>query len=170
MPFVPGWCLQLQIKPVDARSGVGQVLTNFAQRADYYTTVDGDSLESIGYKFRISTDKLLRFNPRLQAGAPIPADMKISLMAGSLKIPGAQGTFTTDAKGMPLTYTTAAGDTEDQVAARFNLELPELMQPNHPLRSTPGAGYGAWYKIVGKTRELLPGQTISLTTDHPINK
>jgi len=73
--------------------------------------------------------------------------------------------FTADADGIPLTYTTAPGDTERQVAFRFS--VTDLRSANRPLT---GNG-GSWYEMADMpSGEFVPGQTISLALNKPINK
>jgi LysM repeat protein/phage tail protein X len=160
-----GHTIQLQKNPVDSRAGKGETVTNSFGQAVYYTTVDGDSFDSLGYQFRSTTEQILLYNPSLAANEPIPAESKLRLTPGELKIEGAQGTFTADAEGIPLTYTTAPGDTERQISFRFS--ITDLRAANRP---TTGTG-GTWYEFVDlPTVELGPGQTISLALDKPINK
>ncbi|WP_171046584.1 LysM peptidoglycan-binding domain-containing protein [Pseudarthrobacter sp. NamE5] len=160
-----GQTIQLQKNPVDSRSGKGKTVTNSFGQAVYYTTVDGDSFDSLGYQFRSTTEQILLYNPSLAANEPIPAGSKLRLIPGELKIEGAQGTFTSDAEGIPLTYITAPGDTERQISFRFS--ITDLRAANRP---TTGTG-GTWYEAVDlPTGELAPGQTISLALDKPINK
>jgi LysM repeat protein len=160
-----GHLIQLQKNPVDSRSGKGKTVTNSFGQAVYYTTVDGDSFDSLGYKFRSTTGQILLYNPSLAANEPIPAGSKVRLIPGELKIEGAQGTFTADAEGIALTYTTAPGDTERQISFRFG--ITDLRAANRP---TTGTG-GTWYEAADlPTGELAPGQTISLALDKPINK
>lgn len=157
--------LQLQKNPVDSRSGNGLTVTNSFGEPVYYSTVDGDSLDSLGYKFRSTTDQLLQYNPSLTADRPIPAGTRVRLMPGELKIDGAQGTFTADADGIPLTYTTAPGDTERQVEFRF--KTPDLRAANRPLTGTGGT----WYAMTDlPSGEIAPGQTISLALNKLISK
>lgn len=86
------------------------------------------------------------------------------LKPGGVKIDGAPGSFTADAAEVPLTYTTAPGDTESQVAFRFS--VTDLRGAN-PLAN----GARAWYEFTDLSRnELAPGQTISLDQNRPINK
>lgn len=163
--------IQLQKNPVDARSGKGKRVTNSFGKTVIYTTVDGDSFDSLGYEFRSTTAQLLQYNPSLSADEPIPAATKVNLMAGEQKVDGAQGTFTADAEGIPLTYTTAPGDIEKQIVFRFGLAsvtgLADLRSANRPLT---GDG-GVWYDSVDPpSGELAPGQTISLALNKPINK
>ncbi|OFI38364.1 hypothetical protein BIU82_03240 [Arthrobacter sp. SW1] len=161
----PGKTLQLQKKPVDPRSGKGQIVRNSFAHPVYYTTVAGDSLDSLGYAFRRTTEQLLRYNPELRDGSSLPAGTKVTLMPGAVTLNGARGSFTTDANGVPLTYTTAAGDTERQVAFRFNLEMVDLGTANRPRT----AGERTWYRFTGLAGgELAAGQTISLSADKPI--
>ena len=89
-------------------------------------------------------------------------------MAGEQKIDGAQGAFTADAEGIPLTYTTAPGQSETQIVLRFGLTgLADLASANRPL--VPGAG--VWYESVDPpSGEPAAGQTISLASNKPINK
>lgn len=160
-----GHTIQLQKNPVDNRSGKGETVTNSFGQAVYYTTVDGDSFDSLGYQFRSTTEQILLYNPSLAAKEPIPAGSKLRLIPGELKIEGAQGTFTSDAEGIPLTYTTAPGDTERQISFRFS--ITDLRAANRPTTATGGT----WYQAVDlPTGELAPGQTISLALDKPINK
>ncbi|UKA70646.1 LysM peptidoglycan-binding domain-containing protein [Arthrobacter sp. FW306-06-A] len=160
-----GKAIQLQKKPVDSRSGSGASVNNSFGQTVFYTTVDGDSFDSLGYKFRSTTAQILLYNPSLQADQPIPAGTKVRLIPGEVKIEGAQGTFTADANGVPLTYTTAPGDTERQVSFRFG--VTDLRSANRP---STGTG-GAWYDFTDlPTGELKPGQTISVALDKPINK
>lgn len=160
-----GHVIQLQKNPVDSRSGKGKTVTNSFGQAVFYTTVDGDSFDSLGYKFRSTTEQILLYNPSLAANEPIPAGSKVRLIPGELKIEGAQGTFTADAEGIPLTYTTAPGDTERQISFRFS--ITDLRAANRP---TTGTG-GTWYAFADlPTVEIAPGQTISLALDKPINK
>lgn len=147
------------------RRGVTETGRNSFGQAIFYTTVDGDSFDSLGYKFRVTTAQLLAYNPALKEEGPIPAGTRVRLMPGEQRVDGARGTFTADAEGVPLTYTTAAGDTERQVSFRFNVS--DLRSANRPL--TPGAG--AWYDFADvPSGELKPGQTISLAANRPINK
>lgn len=157
--------IRLQKNPVDSRAGAGATVNNSFGQAIFYTTVDGDSFDSLGYKFRSTTDQLLRYNPALTADRPIPAGTKVRLIPGELKIDGAQGTFTADADGIPQTYTTAPGDTERQIAFRFGVTDPRAA--NRPLTGTGGAWYGFADLPTG---ELLPGQTISLDLDKALHK
>ena len=160
-----GHVIQLQKNPVDSRSGKGITVTNSFGQAVYYTTVDGDSFDSLGYKFRSTTEQILLYNPSLAANEPIPAGSTLRLIPGELKIEGAQGTFTADAEGIPLTYTTAPGDTERQISFRFS--ITDLRAANRP---TTGTG-GTWYEFADlPTVEIAPGQTISLALNKPINK
>ena len=157
--------IQLQKNPVDSRSGQGKTLNNSSGQTIFYTTVDGDSLDSIGYKFRCTTEQLLQYNTSLAADRPIPAGTKVRLIPGELKIDGAQGTFTADADGIPQTYTTASGDTERQISFRFG--MPDLEWANRPLTGTDRV----WYTFTDlPTGELAPGQTISLALNKPIHK
>ncbi|WP_429389929.1 LysM peptidoglycan-binding domain-containing protein [Paenarthrobacter sp. TE4293] len=160
-----GHLIQLQKNPVDSRSGAGSTVTNSFGQAAFYTTVDGDTFDSLGYQFRSTTEQLLMYNPSLSAGTPIPAGTKIRLIPGDLPIKGATGSFTVDADGIPLTYTTAAGDTERQVAFRFG--VVDLRSANRPLTG----GAGSWYDLIDlPTGTLAPRQTISLALDKPINR
>ncbi|WP_307423221.1 LysM peptidoglycan-binding domain-containing protein [Pseudarthrobacter defluvii] len=160
-----GRLIQLQKKPVDRGSGSGTEVNNSFGQTIFYTTVDGDSFDSLGYKFRSTTAQILLYNPSLAANEPIPAGTKVQLIPGDVKIEGAQGTFTADANGIPLTYTTAPGDIELQVAFRFG--VTDLRSANRPSK---GAG-GAWYEFADLPNgELAPGQTISVALDKPINK
>jgi LysM repeat protein/phage tail protein X len=160
--------IQLQKNPVDSKSGRGTSVNNSFGQTIFYTTVDGDSFDSLGYKFRCTTDQLLQYNPSLTAGRPIPAGTKVRLMPGELTIDGAQGTFTTDADGIPLTYTTAPGDIERQIAFRFGVpELADLQRANRPLTGTDRV----WYAFTDlPSGELAPGQTISLNLTKPLHK
>lgn len=160
-----GHLLQLQKNPVDSRSGTGAIVNNSFGQAIFYTTVDGDSFDSLGYKFRSTSEQLLMYNPALSAGKPIPAGTKMRLIPGEMPIDGARGTFTADSDGIPLTYTTAEGDTERQVSFRFS--IVDLRSANRPLTG----GAGSWYDLIDPpTATLAPGQTISLALNKPINK
>jgi len=159
-----GKVIQLQKKPVDSRSGSGASVNNSFGQTVFYTTVDGDSVDSLGYKFRSTTAQILLYNPALTADRPIPAGTKLRLIPGELKIEGAQGTFTTDDQGIPLTYTTVPGDTERQVSFRFGVD--QLRSANRPSTGTAGA----WYDFTDVPGEFVPGQTISVALDKPINK
>ncbi|MBT2566208.1 LysM peptidoglycan-binding domain-containing protein [Arthrobacter sp. ISL-85] len=160
--------IQLQKNPVDSRSGQGKSVNNSFGQTIYYTTVDGDSFDSIGYQFRCTTDQLLRWNTTLTADRPIPAGTKVRLMPGEVTIEGARGTFTVDADGIPLTYTTAPGDTQRQVAFRFGIpEIADLSAANRPLTGTDRV----WYDFSDLSAdELAPGQTISLNLTKPIHQ
>lgn len=159
-----GMVLQLQKNPVDSRSGSGSSVNNSFGQTVYYTTVDGDSFDSLGYEFRSTTAQILLYNPSLAADQPIPAGTRLRLIPGDLKIDGAQGTFTTDAQGIPLTYTTAPGDTEQQISFRFG--VTQLRSANRPSKGTGGA----WYEFTDLPGgELAAGQTISVALDKPIN-
>jgi LysM repeat protein/phage tail protein X len=160
-----GHLIQLQKNPVDSRSGAGKTINNSFGQTIYYTTVDGDSFDSLGYKFRSTTEQILLYNPSLEANEPIPAGTEVRLIPGELKIDGAQGSFTAGDDGIPLTYTTAPGDTERQVAFRF--AVTDLRAANRP---STGTG-GAWYEFTASSPgEFAPGQTISLALNKPINK
>lgn len=160
-----GKVIQLQKKPVDSRSGSGPSINNSFGQTVFYTTGDGDSFDSLGYKFRSTTAQILLYNPALSADQPIPGGTKVRLIPGELKIEGAQGTFTADDQGIPLTYTTAPGDTERQVSFRFG--VTDLRSANRPSTGTAGV----WYDFTDlPTGELAPGQTISVALDKPINK
>jgi len=157
--------IQLHKNPVDSRAGAGATVNNSFGQAIFYTTVDGDSFDSLGYKFRSTTDQLLQYNPSLTADRPIPAGTRVRLMPGELKIEGARGTFTADAAGIPLTYTTAPGDTEPQISFRFS--ATDLEWANRPLTGTDRV----WYAFTDLSRnELAPGQTISLDLNKPLHK
>ena len=160
-----GKVIQLQKNPVDSRSGAGTGVTNSFGQTVFYTTADGDSFDSLGYKFRSSTAQILMYNHSLSVDQPIPAGTKLRLIPGELKIEGAQGTSTSDAQGIPLTYTTAPGDIERQVSFRFG--VTDLRSANRPSTGTAGA----WYDFSDLPNgELAPGQTISVALDKPINK
>jgi hypothetical protein len=158
----------LQKNPVDSRSGRGRSVNNSFGQTIYYTTVDDDSFDSLGYKFRCTTDQLLRWNTTLAADRPIPAGTKVRLIPGEVTIEGAQGTFTADADGIPLTYTTAPGDTERQIAFRFGVpQIADLEGANRPLTGTDRV----WYTFADlPSGELNPGQTISLNLTKPIHR
>ncbi|RKR30218.1 LysM domain-containing protein [Arthrobacter oryzae] len=162
--LLAGKHLRLQKNPVDSRSGTGASVNNSFGKTIFYTTVDGDSLDSLGYIFRCSTAQLLQYNPSLATDRHIPAGTRVRLIPGELKIDGARGSFTADAAGIPLTYTTAPGDTEIQVALRFG--VTDLRSANRPLTG----GAGAWYDLAPSLDEFAPGQTISLDLNKPINK
>lgn len=157
----PGRTIALQKNPVDSRAGSGAAVMNSWGRGVFYTTVDGDSFDSLGYQFRVGTAEILQYNPGL--AEPIPAGITVRLIPGNLPIDGARGTFTADADGVPLTYTTAAGDTERGISSRFGITT--LADANRP---TSGGG-SVWYAETS-TGELAPGQTISVSQDQPINK
>jgi LysM repeat protein len=160
--------IQLQKNPVDSRSGRGTSVNNSFGQTVFYTTVEGDSFDSLGYKFRCTTDQLLRWNQTLTADRPIPVGTKVRLMPGEVTIDGAHGTFTTDADGIPLTYTTATGDTERQIAFRFGIpEIADLGWANRPLTGTSTV----WYTFTDlSSGEVAPGQTISLNLTKPIHQ
>ena len=160
----PGRTIALQKNPVDSRSGTGKAVRNSWDTGVFYTTVDGDSLDSVGYQFRVGTAELLQYNPALVENAPIPAGITLRLIPGDLAVDGARGTFTADADGVPLTYTTAPGDTERGISARFGVTA--LYDANRDLtESVP-----VWYQYVDViSGEIVPGQTISLSLDQPIN-
>ncbi|WP_171042229.1 LysM peptidoglycan-binding domain-containing protein [Sinomonas gamaensis] len=164
----PGRHMWLQKNPVDSRSGRGTSVNNSFGQTIYYTTVDGDSFDSLGYKFRCATDQLLRWNTTLTADRPIPAGTKVRLIPSEVTVEGAQGSFTADADGIPLTYTTAPGDTERQIAFRFGVpEIADLEGANRPLTGTDRV----WYTFADlPSGELNPGQTISLNLTKPIHK
>lgn len=146
-----------KLRLIPAPGPIGQTI--------FYTTVEGDSFDSIGYKFRCTTEQLLHYNPSLTADKPIPPGTRVSLIPGELKIDGAQGTFTTDADGIPQTYTTAPGDIERQISLRFR--MPDLEWANRPLTGTDRV----WYTFSDlPTGELAPGQTISLNLTKPLHK
>ncbi|SKC06891.1 LysM domain-containing protein [Arthrobacter sp. 49Tsu3.1M3] len=157
--------IPLQKNPVDSRSGTGTTVNNSSGQTIFYTTVDGDSFDSIGYKFRCTTEQLLQYNTSLAADRPIPTGTKVRLIPGELKIYGAQGTFTADADGIPQTYTTAPGDTERQISLRFG--MPDLEWANRPLTGTDRV----WYTFTDlPSGELAPGQTISLNLTKPLHQ
>ena len=160
--------VQLQKNPVDSRSGTGKAVNNSFGQAVFYTTVEGDSFDSLGYKFRSTTAQILLYNPALVENQPIPGGSQIRLMPGDRKIDGAQGTYTTDPDGIPLTYTTATGDIERQVAFRFGIpEIADLESANRPSTGSDRV----WYQFSDLPNgELAPGQTISLSREKPINK
>ena len=89
-------------------------------------------------------------------------------MPGEVTIEGAHGTFTVDADGIPLTYTTAPGDTQRQVAFRFGIpEIADLSAANRSLTGTDRV----WYAFTDLSAdELAPGQTISLSLTKPIHQ
>ncbi|MET4059428.1 LysM repeat protein [Arthrobacter sp. UYP6] len=160
----PGRTIALQKNPVDGRSGTGKAVRNSWDTGVFYTTVDGDSLDSVGYQFRVGTAELLQYNPALVESAPIPAGTTLRLIPGDLAVNGARGTYTADADGVPLTYTTVPGDTERGISARFGVTA--LYDANRdPTESVP-----VWYQYVDViSDEIAPGQTISLSLDQPIN-
>jgi LysM repeat protein len=157
--------IQLQKNPVDSRSGQGTTINNSSGQTIFYTTVEGDSFDSIGYKSHCTTEQLLQYNMSLATDRPIPTGTKVRLIPGELKIEGAQGSFTADADGIPQTYTTASGDTERQISLRFG--MPDLEWANRPLTGTGRV----WYTFTDlPSGELAPGQTISLNLTKPIHK
>jgi len=157
--------IQLQKKPVDSRSGTGPTVNNSFGQPIFYTTVDGDSFDGLGYKFRSTTEQLLKYNPALSAEKLIPVGVRMRLMPGEMPIQGARGSFTADADGIPQTYTTAAGDNEGQVAFRFS--VVDIRSANRPRTGTDGT----WYEFTDlPSGELAPGQTISIALNKPINK
>lgn len=158
----PGRTIALQKNPVDRRAGTGSAVLNSWGHGVFYTTVDGDSFDSLGYQFRVGTAELLQYNPGL--AEPIAAGITVRLIPGDLPIAGARGSFTADADGVPLTYTTAAGDTERGISSRFGITT--LANANRP---TSGGG-AVWYQYADvSTGELAAGQTISVSQDQPIN-
>lgn len=160
-----GHLIQLQKNPVDGRAGTGATVNNSFGQTIFYTTVDGDSFDSLGYQFRSTTGQILLYNPALPADKPISAGTKVRLIPGELKIENAMGDFMADTKGIPLTYTTVPGDTERQVSFRFG--VTDLRAANRPLTGTGGT----WYEFSDLPNgELAPGQTISLALDQRINK
>lgn len=163
-----GHKIQLQKNPVDSKSATGKTINNSFGQTVFYTAVDGDSFDSLGYKFRSTTAQILLYNPTLVENQPIPAGSRIQLMPGGLKIDGAQGTYTTDPDGIPLTYTTAPGDIERQVAFRFGIPgIADLESANRPSTGSDRV----WYQFSDLPNgELAPGQTISLSMEKPINK
>ncbi|PVZ52497.1 hypothetical protein [Arthrobacter sp. H-02-3] len=93
------------------------------------------------------------------------ASAETRTLPGELKTDSAQGSFTADADGIPLTYTTAPGDTERQIEARF--KTPDLEWANRTLTGTDRV----WYDFSDlPSGELAPGQTISLALNKPIHK
>nr|WP_235565050.1 LysM peptidoglycan-binding domain-containing protein [Arthrobacter sp. Soil764] len=162
-----GHTIQLQKNPVDSRSGTGTAVNNSFGQTVFYTTVEGDSFDGIGYKFRVTTAQLLAYNPGLVENQ-LGAGSKLRLIAGDVKIEGAQGTYTADPEGIPLTYTTAPGDTERQISFRFGMpDLADLEAANRP---STGTGR-VWYEFSDlPTGHLAPGQVISLSLARPINK
>ncbi|MFJ4172307.1 LysM peptidoglycan-binding domain-containing protein [Paenarthrobacter sp. NPDC089714] len=160
-----GHTIQLRKNPVDAKAGRGATVNNSFGQAIFYTTVEGDSFDSLGYQFRSTTEQILLYNPALSANNPLPTGTKVRLIPGTLKIEKAQGEFTADSNEVPLTYTTAPGDTESQVSFRF--AITDLRAANRP---SSGTG-GSWFSYVDLPNgELTPGQTISLSLVNPINK
>ena len=158
----PGRTIALQKNPVDSRAGTGAAVLNSWGHGVFYTTVDGDSFDSLGYQFRVGTAELLQYNPGL--AEPIAAGITVRLIPGDLPIAGALGTFTADADGVPLTYTTAAGDTERGISSRSGITT--LADANRP---TSGGG-GVWYQYADvSSGEVAPGQTISVSQGQPIN-
>jgi LysM repeat protein len=133
-----GDTIKLQKNPVDIRAGKGDTVTNSFGQAVFYTTVDGDSFDSLGYQFRSTTEQILRYNPSLAANKPIPAGRKLRLIPGELNIQDAQGTFTAAAEGIPLTYTTATGDTERQISFRFGITDLRAANRHRRARAEPG--------------------------------
>ena len=148
--------------------GSGATVTDSFGNVDFYTTVDGDSFDSLGYECRSTTAQLLRYKPSLVADKPIPAGTKVNLMAGEQRSTAPEAPSLRMPRGVPLTYTTAPGDIETQIVLRFGLTgLADLASANRPL--VPGAG--VWYESVDPpSGELAAGQTISLALDKPINK
>lgn len=163
--LLAGRRLELQKNPVDSRSGTGATVDNSFGESIFYTTADGDSLDSLGYKFRCTTEQLLQYNPFLSADQSIPAGTRVRLMPGELPTVGAQGSFTADADGVPLTYTTAPGDTERKIAFRFRLTEIVDLQAANPSLTEEGL---AWYATT-ESWELVPGQTISLSAAQPLS-
>ncbi|CEA09401.1 membrane-bound lytic murein transglycosylase D [Arthrobacter saudimassiliensis] len=162
--LVEGRTIQLQKNPVDSRAGGGTAVMNSWDRGVFYTTVDGDSIDSVGYQFRVGTAELLQYNPTLAENQPIAAGTRLRLIPGETPIDGARGTFTADDDGVALTYTTAPGDTEAGIAERFGVTT--LAEANRP-SSGPR---GVWYRYAGEqTDAVAPGQTISVALDQPIN-
>ncbi|MDP9883588.1 LysM repeat protein [Sinomonas atrocyanea] len=134
-----GRTIQLQKHPVNPRSGTGNILYNMVGNPDYYWTVAGDSLDGIGYRVRRTRGRLLALNPGLAADAPIPPGTRLRLAPLDQAAVGAQGTFTADSQGLPETYTTAPGDTEDGVLERFNLGVQDLYRANPTAKPGPPA-------------------------------
>lgn len=163
----PGSTIELQKRFVAPASGTGTVVRNSFGNPLYYTTVDGDTFDSLGYKFRRSPVQLLQDNATLGTGGTIPVGTKLSLGPLDTTIDGARGSYTKDAVGLPLTYTTAAGDVEARVALRFNLSTADLGSVNRPV--TPGGR--VWYGFADLPNGVIsPGQTISISKDTPIVK
>ncbi|MGG5170635.1 LysM peptidoglycan-binding domain-containing protein [Pseudarthrobacter sp. J1738] len=160
--------IQLQKNPVDSRAGGGIRVNNSFHNTVFYTTVAGDSFDSLGYEFRITTEQLLRWNPTLHADWPIPSGTKMSLMPGAVAIEGARGTFTADAKGIPQTYNTVPGDTEDQIAARFGIPDALSLAAANPPPTGPKSVWYAYKDMVAG--ELAGGQTISLDQANQIHR
>ncbi|WP_026555676.1 LysM peptidoglycan-binding domain-containing protein [Arthrobacter sp. 35W] len=164
-----GATIVLQKKPVDSSAGKGNLVHNSVGTPIFYTTVDGDSIDSLGCEFRRTTTELLSDNPQLSANAPIPAGTKVVLMPNSRTIPGARGAFTVDDRGVPLTYATAPGDNVSQIAARFRLSYSDLDQANRPVVPKYDGTTPPWPAYIDRSAGLLvPGQTLSLHTGFPI--
>ncbi len=163
----PGMVLQLQKHPVDRRAGSDKPSPTTLAMSITPARLRAIPCDCLGYRFRCTTDELLRYNPGLKPDVPIPAGTKVTLMPGDVKLKGAQGSFTTDADSIPLTYTTAPGDIEFQVAARFNREPFELETGNRPIVQ----GGRVWFDFADLENGVLSaGQTISLDPRHPIRK
>lgn len=78
--------------------------------------------------------------------------------------PGRRGRRSQSSSSIPLTYTTAPGDTERQISLRFS--VTDLEWANRPLTGTDRI----WYAFTDlPAGEVAPGQTISLALNkaHP---
>jgi LysM repeat protein len=133
-----------------------------------YVIEPGDTLDGISYRFNLTEKQLAEANKvpfTYEKGGIyfIHAGNRIQLQKNPVDSRSGTGN-----DGIPLTYTTAPGDIERQVAFRFGVpEIADLESANRP--ST--GGDRVWYQFSDLPNGgLAPGQTISLSREKPINK
>lgn len=110
------------------------VNTNISRGVQTYVVAEGDTMQSIANKYRITTDQI-RWSNGLKTTDVKPGDI--------LKLPTVAG----------IVYTVKAGDTIDSVATKYGSSAAQIIAYND-LESSP---------IVEGMQIVLPGGTLPLT-------
>ena len=86
----------------------------------FYTVAEGDTIESIAQRFRVSPDAIAAFGPNNLAGRPVAAGMSVVVPGGMIP-----------QRHQVLVYTVVPGDTLRGIAARYGVDVPTLLGSNN---------------------------------------
>jgi len=118
-----------------------------------YTTVPGDTWESIAKAFELKEASLKAFQVTPADAEPAPGTV-VDLRGVDYPRPGAAGGYQKDASGRPGVYTVVEGDNPGAVAARFGIPVRQLVTDN----KLPGM----WSLSPEATASFTPGMKLKL--------